>query len=129
MRNLQVKVVTNAPTVETTGVEPVQQRTRKRITADTTLLVSPRQEQEESMHGLYYVGQWVVVAMAESEAKDQWTSTWWVSNRVTHQSHSGGGYVYYESARIAVEAARVAAENALGALTQTPHKLDPKTDD
>ncbi len=81
------------------------------------------------MHGLYYVGQWVVVAMAESEAKDQWTSTWWVSNRVTHQSHSGGGYVYYESARIAVEAARVAAENALGALTQTPHKLDPKTDD
>jgi len=81
------------------------------------------------MHGLYYVGQWVVVAMAESETTEKWTSTWWVSNRVTHQSYSGGGYVFYESARIAIEAARLAAENALGSLTETRHWLQPKADE
>ena len=77
------------------------------------------------MHGLYYVGQWVVVAMAESEAKDQWTSTWWVSNKVTHQSYSGSGTAFFPTSRAAVEAARAAAEHMLGSLSQTQHRLLP----
>jgi len=80
------------------------------------------------MHGLYYVGQWVVVAMAENESSNRWTSTWWVSNRVTHQSHSGTVHVCHESSRGAVEAARIAAETALGALTETQHRLASRAD-
>lgn len=77
------------------------------------------------MHGLYYVGQWVVVAMAESEAGAQWIPTWWVSNKVTHQSYSGSGTAFFPTSRAAVEAARIEAEKMLGNLSQTPHRLVP----
>ncbi len=77
------------------------------------------------MHGLYSVGQWVVVAMAESVADAQWVPTWWVSSKLTHQSYSGRGHVVHPTAKGAIEAARVEAENALANLSTTPHRLTP----
>lgn len=79
------------------------------------------------MHGLYYVGQWVVVAMAETEADQQWVPTWWVSSKVTHQSYSGRGHMAYPTAKGAIEAARVEAENVLANLSTTLHRLTPDT--
>ncbi len=78
------------------------------------------------MHGLYYVGQWIVVAMAEDAADNRWIPRWWLSNKVTHQSYSGSGNQLFPTSRAAVEAARVEAEHVLGSLSQTLHRLTPE---
>ncbi|MGH8617009.1 MAG: hypothetical protein ACREUW_04910 [Burkholderiales bacterium] len=77
------------------------------------------------MHGLYYVGQWIVVAMAEEETDNRWIPRWWVSNKMTHQSYSGNGLELCPTARAAVEAARVEAERVLATLSTSQHRLQP----